>query len=151
MFKGLSRKAFCILILQKGCMCACSVTQSCQTLATLWTVTRGAPLFMGFSRQECWTGLLCPPPGDLPDPGIKPTSPVLQADSLPLRPQGSQAQEGQVNRSQHYPPGYNGEVMFRCKATAAGFVITMKAFDSLNHSGTFKCQTFPCSSLLKYF
>ena len=51
------------------------------------TVACQAPLSMGFSRREYWSGLLCPPPGDLPDPGIKSMSPVsaaLQADSLPL-------------------------------------------------------------------
>ena len=42
--------------------------------ATLWTVALQAPLSMGFSRQEYWSGLPCPPPGDLPDPGIEPTS-----------------------------------------------------------------------------
>ena len=42
------------------------------------------PQSMGFSRQEYWSVLLCPPPGDLPDSGIEPTSPALQADSLPL-------------------------------------------------------------------
>ena len=42
-----------------------------------------AHLSMGFSRQEYWGGLPCPPPGDLPDPGIKQGSPALQADSLP--------------------------------------------------------------------
>ena len=41
---------------------------------TLWTVARQAPLSMGFSRQEYWSGLPFPPPGDLPDPGIKPES-----------------------------------------------------------------------------
>ena len=41
---------------------------------TLWTVARQAPLSMGFSRQEYWSGLPCPPPGDLPVPGIEPTS-----------------------------------------------------------------------------
>ena len=41
---------------------------------TSWTVALQAPLSMGFFRQEEWSGLLCPPPGDLPDPGIKPTS-----------------------------------------------------------------------------
>ena len=44
---------------------------------------------MGFSRQEHWSGLPCPPPGDLPDPGIEPASPALQADSLPTaKPSG---------------------------------------------------------------
>ena len=49
---------------------------------TQWTAALQAPLSMGFFRQEYWSGLPCPPPGDLPDPGIKPTSPALQADSL---------------------------------------------------------------------
>jgi len=43
---------------------------------------------MAFSRQEYWSGLPCPPPGDLPKPGIKPRSPSLQADSLPSEPPG---------------------------------------------------------------
>ena len=54
---------------------------------TLWTVPCHGPLSMVFSRQEYWSGLLCPPPGDLPDPGIEPTfpaAPTLQADSLLL-------------------------------------------------------------------
>ena len=50
---------------------------SCVRLfATLWTVAYQAPLFMGFSRQEYWSGLPFPSPGDLPDPGIKPGSRV---------------------------------------------------------------------------
>ena len=47
--------------------------------ATLWTVACQAPLSMGFSRQEYWSGLPCPPPGDLPDPGIELTSPASLA------------------------------------------------------------------------
>ena len=47
------------------------------------TIVHQAPLSMGFSRQEYWSGLPFPPPGDLPDTGIKPRSPALQADSLP--------------------------------------------------------------------
>ena len=53
------------------------------------TVARHAPLSMGLSRQEYWSGLPCPPPGDLPDSGTEPSSPALQADSLPLSNQGS--------------------------------------------------------------
>ena len=56
------------------------------------TLARQAPLSMGFFRQEYWSGLPCPPPGDLPSPGIEPVSPVvttLQANSLPLKHQGS--------------------------------------------------------------
>ena len=52
--------------------------------ATPWTVARQAPLSMGFSRHEYWCGLLFPAPGDLPDPGIGPVSPTLQADALPM-------------------------------------------------------------------
>ena len=61
-----------------------------QLFVALWTVAHRDPLFMDFSRQEYWSGLSFPSPGDLPDPEIKPMSPVqeaslaLQADSLPL-------------------------------------------------------------------
>ena len=54
-----------------------------QLFATPWTVAYQAPLSMGFSRQEYWNGLPFPSPGDLPNPGIEPRSPALQADSLP--------------------------------------------------------------------
>ena len=66
--------------------------QSCQLFATPWTVASQTPLSMGFSRQEYWSGLPCPPPGDLPDPEIEPASPAslaLHADSLPLSHKGS--------------------------------------------------------------
>ena len=53
------------------------------------TITCQIPLSMGFSWQEYWSGLPCPPPGDLPDPEIEPLSPVLQADPLPLSHWGS--------------------------------------------------------------
>ena len=58
------------------------VTRSYSTLATPWTVTCQAPLSMVFSRQEYWSRLSFPSPGDLPNLGIEPTSPALQADSL---------------------------------------------------------------------
>ena len=47
--------------------------------ATLGTVAHQAPLSMGFFRQEYWSGLLCPPPGDLPDPGVEPVSLMVPA------------------------------------------------------------------------
>ena len=56
--------------------------------ATPWTVAYQAPPSMGFSRQECWSGLSFPSPGDLPDPRIEPRSPALQADALPSEPPG---------------------------------------------------------------
>ena len=60
---------------------------------TLWTVAQQAPLSMGFSRQGYWSGLPCPPPGNLPDPGIEPVSLALQADSLPTEPPGKPIME----------------------------------------------------------
>ena len=54
--------------------------------ATPWTVTYQASLSMGFSRQEYWSGLPFPSPGDLPDPGIEPRSPALEADALTSEP-----------------------------------------------------------------
>ena len=53
------------------------------TLETPWTVAHQAPLSMGFSRQESWSGFPFPSSVDLPNPGIEPRSPALQADSLP--------------------------------------------------------------------
>ena len=70
------------------CLCACMLSHFSyvQLFTTLWIVS---PLFMGFSRQEYWNGFACPPPGDLPDPGIEPASPALQAaDCLPTKPPG---------------------------------------------------------------
>ena len=58
---------------------------------TPWTVAYQVPPSMGFSRQECWSGLPFPPPGDLPDPGIEPGSPALRADALPSEPPGKPA------------------------------------------------------------
>ena len=64
------------------------IAKSCSTLATPLTVGRQASLSMGFSRQEHWSGLPSPTPGDLPNPEIKPRSPALQKDSLPSEPPG---------------------------------------------------------------
>ena len=55
---------------------------------TPWTVAPQAPLSMGFSRQEYWSGLSFPSPGDLPNPGMEPESPALQADALSSEPPG---------------------------------------------------------------
>ena len=70
-------------------VCGFQVTSVVCDSAMPWTVACQAPLYMGFSRQEYWSGLLCPPPGDLPDPGVEPTSLCLlnrQAGSLLLVP-----------------------------------------------------------------
>ena len=71
-------------------MCCARALQSRLTrFTTPWTVARQASLSVEFSRHEYWSGLPFPPPGDLPDPGIKPESPALQADSLLNEPQES--------------------------------------------------------------
>ena len=59
------------------------VTKLCPTLVTPWTVACQSLLSMGFSRQEYWSGLPFPFPGNVPDPAIEPGSPALQADSFP--------------------------------------------------------------------
>ena len=75
----------------RNMVCALSHFSRVQLFVTAWTVAHQAPLTMGFSRQECWNRLPCPPPGALPDPGIRPVSLVSclllwQASSLPLAP-----------------------------------------------------------------
>jgi len=86
-----------------------------QLFATPWGVARQAPLSMGFSRQAYWSGLPCPPPGELPDPGIEPRSPALQADSLPSEPPGKLEEHNDyqqvgalpwflLRQQQFYPP-----------------------------------------------
>ena len=59
-----------------------------QLFGTPWTVAHQVLLSMEFSKQEYWSELPCPPPGDLPNPGLKPESPALQANSLPSEPPG---------------------------------------------------------------
>ena len=74
------------------CVCVCVCVQSFSQVRLFvipWTIACQAPMSMEFSRQECWSGLPFPPPGDLPTPGIEPTSPALQADSLLLSHQES--------------------------------------------------------------
>ena len=64
------------------------ITQSCPTLCDPWTVAYQAPPSMGFFRQEYWSGLPFPSPGDAPNPGIKPGFPALEADALTSEPPG---------------------------------------------------------------
>ena len=66
------------LLQERACMCAKSLSHV-RLCVTLRTVARQASLALGFSRQEYWSGLPCPPPGDLPDSGIKPISPMPPA------------------------------------------------------------------------
>ena len=71
----------------------CYLRSHVRFFATLWTVDNQAPLSMELFRQEYWTGLPFPSPGHLPDPGIKPRSPALQADYLPSEPPGKPKQD----------------------------------------------------------
>ena len=70
-------KFLCVCV----CVCVCVILSLCrvQLFETPWTVACQASLSMEFSLQECWSGLPFPPPGDLPDPGFKPTSPASLA------------------------------------------------------------------------
>ena len=91
--------------------CAQSLSRV-RLLVTPWTVARQAPLSVGFSGQEYWSGLPFPPPGDRLDPGIKPMFSALQADSLPAEPLGPlqmlhEPREG--GRAQ-----YNLELLIKC-------------------------------------
>jgi len=85
-------RQFCLLLCVCLCVCAKSLQLCPNSLWSLWTAACQVPLSMGFSRQEYWSGLPCPPPGDLPDPGIKPASLPSnlhwQAGSLLLAPPG---------------------------------------------------------------
>ena len=73
-------------------MCVCvepvKLLSRVQLYAIFWSVANQAPPSMEFSRQEYWSELSFPSAGDLPDPGIKPRSPALQADALPFEPLG---------------------------------------------------------------
>ena len=72
--------------------------------ATPWTVAYQAPPSMGFSRQECWSGLPFPSPGDPPEPGIEPWSPELQADALPSEPPGKPIPDAKKGRYKYRSP-----------------------------------------------
>ena len=72
----------------------------------------------GFSRQEYWIRLPCPPPGDLPNPGIKPRSPALQADSLPSEPPGKPMNTGVVSLSllqEIFPTQESNQGLVHCR------------------------------------
>ena len=74
---------------KRVCVCVKSLSRV-RLFVTTWTVAHQAPLSMGFSRQEYWSGLPFPSPGDLPNSGIEPRSRALQADVLSSEPLGKQ-------------------------------------------------------------
>ena len=111
-------------------MCESEVAQSCPTLCDLWTLAHKVPPSMGFSRQEYWSGLPFPSPGDLPNPGIEPRSPTLQADDLTSAPPGK-PEDGikgmccavlslfsrvrLCNSMDHSPPGSSGHGVLQAR------------------------------------
>ena len=70
-------------------VCARSVAQLCPTFCNSWTIASQASLSMEFPRQEYWSGLPFPPPGDLPDPGIEPMSPASAGRIFTTKPLGN--------------------------------------------------------------
>ena len=103
--------------------------------ATPWTVDYQAPPSRGFSRQECWSGLPFPSPdllllsGDLPDPGIKPRSPALQAYTLPSEPPGKPPS---LSRSCPFPlPSVSGSSQSRTLHLGALHLVALSLWSSL--------------------
>ena len=98
----------------RNCGC-CLVAQSCLTLATPWTVACQAPLSMEFSRQEYWSGLPFPNPGNLPDPGIESAPPTLAGGLFTTEPPGNPPRclsSFQIRGQQPLvPPGSSGVLM----------------------------------------
>ena len=111
--QGLRPIGSCEVLKSKCESVSCSV---CLTLATPWTVAHQAPLSVEFSRQEYWSGLPCPSPGDLPGPGVEPGSPALQADPLPSKPPGK-PRKGLDVVFVWVPGSYRGE---RCQVWERG-------------------------------
>ena len=106
------------------------------------------PPSMEFSRQECWSGLPLPSPGDLPNPGIKPGSPVLQADSLPSEPLGKASWEDWVPHKvfSGLPVVKNGSVVKNPPANAGeessilGFLLQGISLTQESNLGLLHCR-----------
>ena len=104
----------------------CYLLSHVQLFVPLWTIASQAPLFMEFSRKECWDGLLFPSPWDLQDPGIEPGSPTLQADFLSSEPPEK-------------PPKY----LYSRGNVILNFQIWMREFSEAGKSNSkMKCPTF---------
>ena len=94
-----------------------------QLFATPLTVAYQAPLSMGFSRQECWSGLPFPSPGDLPDPGIESGSPALQADALSSEPPGKSLGTVNLQLQSPFVPMYLWPVLRLAASSVVGRVV----------------------------
>ena len=88
-----------VCVCVRACVCAPSCWVMSESLRPHGLKSTKLLCPWGFSRQEYWSGLPCPPPGDIHNPGIKPRSPVVQACSLPSEPPGKLKNTGVVNLS----------------------------------------------------
>ena len=108
---------FCIIIIAAATtplfmLCCAQLLSRIWLFATPWMVARQAPLSLGFSRQEYWSGLSFPPPGRLPNPGIEPRSPALQTDSLPAELPGNPPSSIPCYKVHKYPISFPNSVLF---------------------------------------
>ena len=110
----------------------CCAVHSCSIIsdtATPWTVACQAPLSMGFSMQEYWSRLPCPPPWNLPNPGIEPRSPALQVDSLPSEPAGKPKDTGVSSLSLL-------QMILQTQELNQGLLHARQIFNELNYQGS---------------
>ena len=96
---------------------------------TPWTAACQDPLSLGFSKQEYWRRLACPPPEDLPNPGIEPRSPALQMDSLPSEPAGKPKDSGVSSLSLL-------QRIFQTQESNRGLLHFTRIFNQLNYQGS---------------
>ena len=127
--------------------------RSCVGLfGTPWTVAHQASLFTGFSRQEYWSGLPCPPPGGLPHPGIQPRSPALQTGSLLTEPPGEPkgAVNTQLSNSPSGPPCVHPSACQpTCPPLPRSFLLLTSSL--LLHSLSPEAPTHPSLPLLTHY
>ena len=115
-----------------------------QLFVTPWTVACQAPLSMGFSSQEYWSGLSFPSPGHLPNPGIKPTSPVspaLQADSLPPETWGKPIHVQHTQSHQH--ASWEGCTYGSCAVSSGWLTIFNRSLHFYHFTGKPKSSVEP--------
>ena len=117
---------------------SCLVTKSCPTLCDPRNCSPARLLCpCGFSRPEYWRGLSCPPPGDLPNPGIEPRSPTLQADSLPAELPGKLKNTGVGSQSLL-------QGIFLTQESNEGLLHCRQILYQLNYQGS--CYSYPAAA-----
>ena len=112
-----------------------------QLFVNLLTVAYQAPPSIGFSRQEHWSGLPFPSPGDLPDPGIKPRSPTLQADALLSEPLGKPKERHSYFWWELPSRFYGGQfgninIISTCAFCYSNLLVGIYLVDKLAHTGS---------------